>query len=174
MKKWAFILLIGLASCYTEKKAKQQFNKAVLSYPRIPLDYCAAEFPDKPDSVIVYETKTDTLWELLQFYDTTSTNDTIRITDHKTKVVTKTIWRDSIIYRGPNLAEEKRLQLAWTDCQFNNTALVVVNQEKDIEIAEWKAKAKKRWLWIALLIGGAAAYTAFKIFKFKLPINLKT
>ena len=147
----SFLIAVLLYSCYTENKAKQQFNKAVLSYPRIPLDYCAAEFPDKPDSVIVYETKTDTLWELLQFYDTTSTNDTIRITDHKTKVVTKTIWRDSIIYRE-NKAEAERLKLAWTDCQFNNTALVVSNQKKDIEIAEWKAKARKKgWMFWGLI-----------------------
>ena len=156
MKKWAFILLIGLVSCYTEKKAKQQFNKAVLSYPRIPLDYCAAEFPDKPDSVIVYETKTDTLWELIQFYDTTSTNDTIRITDHKTKVVTKTIWRDSIIYRE-NKAEQERLNLMLVNCQDNNNVLVGKLDEKDKLIAEWKGKARKKgwmfWGLILLIIG---------------------
>ena len=164
MKKWAFILLIGLSSCYNQKKATTQFNKAVLSYPKIPLDYCAAQFPDKPDSVIVYETKTDTLWELLQFYDTTSTNDTIRITDHKTKVVTKTIWRDSIIYRE-NRAEQERLQLGLLACQTNNGITLVKNATLERELSEWKKKAKTRWLWIALLIGGAAAYTGFKIFK---------
>ena len=156
MKKWAFILLIGLSACYSEKKAKTQFNKAVLSYPKIPLDYCAAEFPDKPDSVIVYETKTDTLWELLQFYDTTSTNDTIRITDHKTKVVTKTIWRDSIIYRE-NKAEQERLNLMLVNCQDNNNVLVGKLDEKDKIIAEWKGKARKKgwmfWGLIFLIIG---------------------
>src|SRR6187399_1836020 len=145
MKKWAFILLIGLASCYTEKKAKQQFNKAVLSYPRIPLDYCAAEFPDKADSVIVYETKTDTLWELLQFYDTTSTNDTVRITDHKTKVVTKTIWRDSIIYRE-NTANVRRCELVLRETQDNNNELIKKIDDRDLLIADWKKKAKTRWL----------------------------
>src|SRR6187399_120780 len=164
MKKWAFILLIGLASCYSEKKAKQQFNKAVLSYPRIPLDYCAAEFPDKADSVIVYETKTDTLWELIQFYDTTSTNDTIRITDHKTKVVTKTIWRDSIIYRE-NRAEQERLQLGLLACQTNNGITLAKNTKLEQDLVSWKKKAKTRWLWIALLIGGAATVAIFKVIK---------
>jgi len=156
MKKWAFILLVGLASCYTEKKAKQQFNKAVLSYPKIPLDYCAAEFPDKPDSVIVYETKTDTLWELIQFYDTTSTNDTIRITDHKTKVVTKTIWRDSIIYRE-NKAESQRVQLALNDCQNNNNVLLAKLDAVEKDRDKWKGVARKKgwmfWGLIFLVIG---------------------
>jgi hypothetical protein len=165
----ALILLLVLlfSSCYSERKAKSQFSKAVVAYPQIPLDYCANQFPDKPDSVIVYETKTDTLWELIQFYDTTSTNDTVIITDHKTKVVTKTIWRDSIIYRE-NKADQERINLMLIDCQRNNNVMVSKLDEKDLLIAEWKGKAKKRWLWIALLIGGAAAYTGFKLYsKFK-------
>lgn len=164
MKRLTVILLIGLSSCYTEKTARNQFSKAVVAYPEIPLDYCANQFPDKPDSVIIYETKTDTLWELMQFYDTTSTNDTIRITDHKTKVVTKTIWRDSIIYRE-NRAEQERLQLGLLACQTNNGIMLAKNTKLEQDLAGWKKKAKTRWLWIALLIGGAATVAIFKVIK---------
>ncbi len=169
MKKWTFILLIGLASCYSEKKATSQFNKAVLSYPHIPLDYCSSTFPDKPDSVII---KTDTIVEIATMdslvYDTLllKHDSLLMRTIVKTKIVT--VRKDSIIYRGPNLAEEKRLQLLVNDCQTNSNAILKSNQDKDLIIAEWKGKAKKRWLWIALLIGGAAAFTAFKIFKPKI------
>src|SRR6188768_1606844 len=113
MKQIAIILFIGLnvASCYTEKKAKQQFNKAVLSYPRIPLDYCAAEFPDKPDSVII---RTDTIINIATMdslvYDTLLLNhDTTLI---RTIVKTQKIYikKDSIIYRE-NKAEQHRLEL---------------------------------------------------------------
>jgi len=45
MKKWAFILLVGLASCYTENKARQQFSKAAIAYPKLPADYCATTYP---------------------------------------------------------------------------------------------------------------------------------
>ena len=177
MKRLAIILLIGLSACYSERKAKSQFSKAVVAYPQIPLDYCADQFPDKPDSVIV---RTDTVTEViindpvLEVTDTAyfDTSNCKPITIIKTKTIT--IRKDSIIYRGPNLAEEKRLNLILIECQRNSNVLVAKLDEKDKLIAEWKKKAKTRWLWIALLIGGAAAYTAFKIFKFKLPINLKT
>ncbi len=167
MKRLTIILLIGLASCYSEKKATTQFNKAVLSYPHIPLDYCAERFPDKPDSVIVVTDTVMGAYVVDSLVIDTLLHDT---TLFRTIVKTQKIYikKDSIIYRE-NKAESQRLQLALNDCQTNNNAILKSNQDKDLIIAEWKGKAKKRWLWIALLIGGAAAFTAFKIFKPKLP-----
>ena len=166
MTKYLIIAIFLLSSCYSEKKATSQFNKAVLSYPHIPLDYCAAQFPDKPDSVII---KTDTLINIATMdslvYDTLTKDSSIYRTIVKTQKIY--IHKDSIIYRE-NKAEQQRLQLALNDCQTNNNLILKSNQDKDLIIAEWKGKAKKRWLWIALLIGGAAAFTAFKIFKPKI------
>ena len=158
------IFILFLLGC---NKAQRQLEKTQLylfKHPEFTAEVCAEKFETKPDSVIVYETKTDTLWELIQFYDTTSTNDTIRITDHKTKVVTKTIWRDSIIYRE-NRAEQERLQLGLLACQTNNGITLVKNATLERELSEWKKKAKTRWLWIALLIGGAATVAIFKVIK---------
>jgi len=173
MKKWTFILLIGLVSCYSEKKATSQFNKAVLYYPHIPLDYCAAQFPDKPDSVII---KTDTLVEIATMdslvYDTLllKHDSLLMRTIVKTKIVT--VRKDSIIYREKK-AESQRIQLALNDCQKNNNVLVSKLDAKDLLIAEWKGKAKTRWWWIAALIGGAVVVTGFKIYKsFKPKINI--
>ena len=170
MKKWAFILCLGLASCYTENKAKQQFNKAVLSYPKIPLDYCAAEFPDKPDSVII---RTDTIINIATMdslvYDTLLLNHDTTLIRTIVKTVKIYINKDSIIYRE-NTANVERCELVLREAQNNNNQLLKDNHEKDLVIADWKKKAKTRWLWIALLIGGAAAYTTFKIWKPKINI----
>ncbi len=163
MKKYLIIAILFFG-CNTAQRQLSKTQEYLFKHPDFTAGVCAEKFPDKPDSVIVYETKTDTLWELLQFYDTTSTNDTIKITDHKTKVVTKTIWRDSIIYRE-NKAEQHRLELALLSCQDNNNAWLNRYSEQERLLAEWKGKAKKRWMWIALLIWGAAAFTAFKVFK---------
>lgn len=170
MKKWAFILLIGLASCYNQKKATTQFNKAVLSYPKIPLDYCAAQFPDKPDSVII---RTDTIINIATIdslvYDTLLLNHDTTLIRTIVKTVKIYINKDSIIYRE-NKAEQEQLKLAWMDCQTNNGVTLAKNAQLERELNDWKHKAKTRWLWIALLIGGAAAYTAFKILKPKINI----
>ena len=164
MKKWAFILLIGLASCYNQKKATTQFNKAVLSYPKIPLDYCAEQFPDKPDSVII---RTDTIINIATMdslvYDTLLLNhDTTLI---RTIVKTQKIYikKDSIIYRE-NRAEQERLQLALFECQKNAGLILQENNNLKTSLATWRKTAKIRWWWIALLIGGFVGTIAFKIF----------
>ena len=165
-------MAIFLFSCNTAQRKLEKTQEYLFKHPEFTAGVCAEKFPDKADSVIVYETKTDTLWELIQFYDTTSTNDTIRITDHKTKVVTKTIWRDSIIYRE-NRAEQERLQLGLLACQTNNGITLAKNAQLERELNTWKHKAKTRWLWIALLIGGAATVLVFKVIKGikpKLPV----
>jgi len=38
-------VIIAFTSCYSERKAKSQFSKAAVAYPKIPADYCAATFP---------------------------------------------------------------------------------------------------------------------------------
>jgi hypothetical protein len=170
MKRLTFILLIGLASCYNQKKATTQFNKAVLSFPKIPLDYCAAQFPDKPDSVII---RTDTIINIATMdslvYDTLLLNHDTTLIRTIVKTVKIYINKDSIIYRE-NTANVERCELVLREAQNNNNQLLKDNHEKDLVIADWKKKAKTRWLWIALLIGGAAAYTAFKIWKPKINI----
>ena len=62
------------------------------------------------------------------------------------------------------------MKLAWIECQTNNGVTLAKNAQLERELSDWKHKAKTRWMWIALLIGGAAAYTAFKIWKPKINI----
>lgn len=40
-------ILVVISSCYTERKARDQFSKAAIAYPIIPAEYCADEYPAK-------------------------------------------------------------------------------------------------------------------------------
>jgi hypothetical protein len=87
-----------------------------------------------------------------------------------TKVVTKTITKDNIIYRE-NRAEQERLQLALLSANKNITDLIAKNTVLEQDRNDWKGKAKTRWWWIALLIGGFVGTIAIKVFgKTKFPI----
>src|SRR5688572_17671694 len=142
MKILAFILLFGFVACNTEKRALEKTQLYLFKHPEFTAEICAEQFPDKADSVIV---KTDTLTEII-FMDSLVFNTDTLFRDSLgfkyrtiTKVVTKTIRKDSIIYRE-NKAETQRVQLALNDCQYNNNLLLKNNQEKDLIIAEWKKK----------------------------------
>jgi hypothetical protein len=65
--------------------------------------------------------------------------------------VTKTIRKDSIIYRE-NRAEQERLQLALFECQKTTAALVQKNTVLEQDRNDWKGKAKKRsWMFLGLI-----------------------
>ena len=158
------IIVFFLFGCNTAQRQLEKTQEYLFKHPEFSAGYCAEQFPDKADSIIVFETKTDTLIDFMSLMDTTLINDTIQIKETKTKVVTKTIWRDSVIYRE-NRAEQERLQLSLFECQKTITAIVEKNTVLEADRNTWKGKAKTRWLWIALLIGGAVGYVGFKVFK---------
>ena len=154
MKKWTFILLFGLLACNTEKKALSKTQLYLFKHPEFSAGYCAEQFPDKADSVIV---KTDTVTEI-QFMDSivfdtdTLYKDSLGFKYRTiTKVVTKTIRKDSIIYRE-NRAEQERLQLALFESQKTTAALVQKNTILEQDRNEWKGKARKRgWMFLGLI-----------------------
>ena len=164
----AFILiaLLGaMAGCNPEAKNLRKTQEYLFKHPEFSSGYCAEQFPDKPDSVIV---RTDTLIEIATMdslvYDTLSIlHDTTLI---RTIVKTQKIYirKDSIIYRE-NRAEQERLQLGLLACQNLNNHLLDNYNNQGKQLDEWKKKAKTRWLWIALLIGGAATVAIFKVIK---------
>jgi len=172
MKKWAVILFIGLVGCNKAQRQLEKTQEYLFKHPEFTADVCAEQFPDKPDSVIIREVSTDTVTQVEQLTDTLRYNDTIRITEYKIKTVKVTVRKDSIIYRE-NRAEQERLQLGLLACQTNNGITLAKNTKLEQDLADWKKKAKTRWLWLALLIGGAAAFTVFKVYKGikpKLPV----
>ena len=169
MKKWAFILCLGLAACNAEKRTQRY----LFEHPEFTAGVCAEQFPDKPDSVII---KIDTITEIIFMDSIVKDTDTLYRDSlgfkYRTiiKVITKTIRKDSIIYRE-NRAEQERLQLGLLACQTNNGITLAKNAQLERELNTWKHKAKTRWWWIALLIGGFVGTIAIKIFsKTKLPI----
>ncbi len=168
MKKY-LIIAIFLFGCNSAQRQLTKTQEYLFKHPDFTAGVCAEKFPDKPDSVIV---KTDTIINIATMdslvYDTLyyDTSNCKPITILKTKTIT--IRKDSIVYRE-NRAEQERLQLALLSCQTNNNAWLNKYSEQERLLAEWKGKAKKRWLWVALLIGGAVAYTGFKVYsKFKI------
>jgi hypothetical protein len=167
IKASVFITIIFASGCNSEKKALRKTQEYLFRHPDFSAGYCAEQFPDKPDSVIIkeLETITDTLWGLN--YDTVINRDTVTIIQTKTNTVTKVLRRDSIIYRE-NKAEQHRLELQLDKCQSNYNSLLDKYNEQGKLLVSWKGKAKTRWLWIALLIGGAVAYTGFKLYSKKL------
>lgn len=168
-----FIAAVLLFSCDVEKRSLNKTQLYLFKHPEFSAGYCADQFPDKADSVIVRDTVTTTDTVLFQdgIRDTivNINNDTVRIIEWKIKIVTNTIRRDSVIYRE-NKAEQRRLELALLSCQDNNNNWLNKYTEQEKLLASWKGKAKQRWLWIALLIGGVVAYTGFKLFKTIKPI----
>jgi len=152
MKKWTFILLFGLLACNTEKKALSKTQLYLFKHPEFSAGYCAEQFPDKTDSVIV---KTDTVTEI-QFMDSivfdTLFRDSLGFKYRTiTKVVTKTITKDNIIYRE-NRAEQERLQLALLSANKNITDLIAKNTVLEQDRNEWKGKARKRgWMFLGLI-----------------------
>ena len=101
MKKWAFILCFGFLACNVENRQKSKTQLYLFKHPEFSAGYCAEQFPDKADSVIV---KTDTVTEI-QFMDSivfdtdTLYRDSLGFKYRTiTKVVTKTITKDNIIY----------------------------------------------------------------------------
>jgi len=153
MKKWAFILLVGLASCYTENKARQQFSKAAIAYPKLPADYCATTYPVKDSIIRDTLLTTDTLVTPGQdLTDTITINDTVRITVTKTlpaKIITNTVRIRDTIYQT-NTAEVSA-------CKIDNSRLTALLVSVTADRDKYKAKANKRgwmfWGLIFLVIG---------------------
>lgn len=95
MIKYLLIITL-LASCYTERKAKGQFGKAVTAYPGLGAVFCALTYPCEINPVVSDTvTVTDTIYSGGDtVFDTILVNDTLWVT--KTvqlpgRVITKTV-----------------------------------------------------------------------------------
>ena len=145
-----FILIGALSAlgCYNQRKATNQFSKAVVAYPKIGADYCGDAYP-VPDSIIkgdsVFTTDTVTYFEQLSDTVMIQDFDTVRVYITKTlpaKIITNTIHTiDTIIKEGGGTLAKL------TSCQIDNSRmtglLVTVTADRD----KFKAQAKK-WGWM--------------------------
>ena len=161
MKYIIIILLVFLSSCYTERKAREQFAKAAVAYPDIPAEYCATEFPVK-DSLVtdtIYTTDTLESFDTLQVTDTVVSKDTVRIRITQTlpgKTITNTIRiKDTIFQR--NTAAEKL-------CELERGKVINLLQAKT---AEYDGMKKKRNIWMIIAICSLAVNALFIYLKIK-------
>lgn len=154
------LLLILLCGCYTERKAKEQFSKAAIAYPKIPAEFCANEFPVKDSIITDTLLTTDTLYvEGLSDTIMIQDFDTVRITITKTlpaKIITNTVHiRDTIIRENT---------AALKSCEIDKSKTIDLLVKKTAEADKYKGQAKKRgwimWGLIALLI----AYVGLRIY----------
>lgn len=163
MNKYLILLLL-LAGCNTESKTLHKTQLYLFEHPEFSAGYCAEQYPVK-DSVVARDSISfDTLY-MDQVPDTSYqylSGDTVFITKYQTKYITKTIRKDSIIFRR-DAAEEIRLNLSLQDFQKNNNDLLAKYNKLEEERNEWKGKAKTRFWWILLLIGGGIVFTFFKL-----------
>lgn len=147
-------LIFGLFGCYTERKAKNQFAKAVVAYPKISAEYCANEFPVK-DSLITDTLRTsDTI--LIQGGIKEDTiimrvNDTVRITiirELPGKVITNTVHiRDTIIRENT---------AALKSCEIDKSRLIALTEQQAAQIKKYKGQSTTRgyimWGLVALIV----------------------
>lgn len=137
------LLILILTGCYSEKKARQQFDKAATSFPKIPAEYCADEFPIREETIRDTLRTTDTLYSDMVIYDTIMVQDfdTIRMYITKTlpgKVVTNTIRITDTIIRE-NTADLKL-------CVIDKSTLTDLLSKKTAEADKYKGRAKTRGL----------------------------
>jgi hypothetical protein len=171
-----------ITGCNTEKRALRKTQRFLFEHPEFSAGYCAEQYPVK-DSVRVRDSiYYDTIYQdpaILEYADAPA-DASIPAPDENPpqmeaptiKYIIKTHRKDSIIYRRDG-AEERRLQLALQACQGNNNDLQNKYAALEEDRNAWKGKAKTRWLWIALLIGGAIGYTVIKFRKNILSIKNK-
>lgn len=156
------IIILLLASCYSQKKATEQFNKAALNYPEIPATFCANEFPVKDSVIKDTVITTDTV--LIQSGITEDTiivkvKDTLRVTiirELPGKVITNTIHiRDTIIRENT---------AALKSCEIDKSKAIGLLVKKTDEAEKYKGQAKKRGLFMWGLLALIAAYIGLRIY----------
>jgi len=143
MVKYLFILFL-LSSCYTARRAKQQFSKATVAYPALAADYCAITYPIKERVIIGKDsTRIDTLWaDGDTHFDTVYSfmKDTVYITRFAPgKTIRETFYRVDTIYQM-NTAAIAALQL-----QLGDALEISVANAKSSN--KWEGRAKQRLLW---------------------------
>jgi len=152
----AFVLILllfvlSLCSCYSLRKAKGEFGKAVTAHPEIGAEYCAITYPVKEviiqgkDSITV-----DTLWGAGETqFDTvySHSKDTVYITKFiRGNTIRETIIRTDTVYKV-NTAEIAA-------CRLQQGKIVDILTDKTAEAKKFK---DGRNMWRKIAIGLMAA-----------------
>jgi len=158
------LIVLAFTSCYSERKAKSQFSRAAVAYPKLPAEYCAITYPIKDSIIKDTLITTDTV--LVQGQDITDTifGDTIRITTVRYlpgKVITNTFHITDTIYQENTEA--------FKACQLDNSTIADLLRMKTKESDKYKGQSTKRgWImWGLLLL--IALIIGFKVYGFFKP-----
>ena len=149
MIKYLLIILL-LCSCYTERKAKGQFGKAVTAYPGLGAAFCAIAYPCetnpvRSDTVTVYDTiytGGDTV------FDTILVNDTVRVTK-TVQLPGKVITRTLTIHDTVRIKDQAALKV----CELARDEATRLQGEERAERMKYQGRARK---YLYGLIGAGA------------------
>lgn len=160
MKLIIFIGVLFLFGCYTERKAKEQFGKAVSSYPEIGSNFCAITYPPK-DTTIRDTTRTSETIYLPgeERTDTVKVLDTIRIT--KTIKLPGSHTRDTVWITNTVKVTD---QAALKSCDLERQKVVNLLVAKTADYDKMK-KTRNIWMIIAIccfVIIGVGTYLKLK------------
>jgi len=148
-----------MSSCYSERKAANQFGRATAAYPGIAANFCAVTYPPKerttPGATVIIR---DTLPGLVHM-------DTTRVMD--TMVITRFI-------QGPTIREVSTRvdtivvvnQAEVTACRLDLTKTLGLLKEKTDEAAKWREIARTRF-WVIFGLGALLAGAGVWIVKRK-------
>lgn len=148
MKTKISLLLLLLIGCNPVKQVlRDQEKLEEVAKVVVKGGWCASDttFITKSDTLV----EVDTLLQVDTITDTYILNDTTYITKWKTKTITKTLTiRDTL---KSYIVDNARVRLLQAD-----------SSRLAYELNTWEGKAKRRQLWIFLLIGAIGLYFYIK------------
>ena len=162
------LLAILLSGCYSQRKAQNQFAKAVAYTPELAATYCALTFPIKEkiikgkDSVIV-----DTLWGEGETITRTLV-ERVRDTVYITKYIQGNTIRETIV-RTDTVVKENTAALAAARLELGKALTIAT--DKTNEATKWRKIAKKRF-WVIAGMGAAMALGIFAMIRRKIVKKL--
>ncbi|CAB4137636.1 hypothetical protein UFOVP321_48 [uncultured Caudovirales phage] len=145
--RYLFLVLLFIGCNPVKQVLRDQAKLEEVAKVVVKGGWCASDttFITKSDTLV----EVDTLVQVDTITDTYIFNDTVYITKWKTKTITKTLTiRDTL---KSFIVDNARIRLLQTD-----------SSRLAYELNEWEGKAKRRQLWIFLLIGGIALYFYIK------------
>jgi len=145
--KYIFLLILLIGCNPVKQVLRDQDKLEQVAKVVIAGGWCANDttFITKSDTLI----EVDTLVEVHTDVQIRNINDSVYVTNWKTKNIIKTLTIHDTL--KSYIVDNARVRLLQTDsARLSN------------EVIEWKGKAKKRQLWIFLLIGVIGAYFYIK------------
>jgi hypothetical protein len=132
------MMIIGCNSCYTERTAQRQVDKAHHRYPLVPATFCSERYPPTDSISIVKEYIPG---EDLVFTDTLVEFQTLRDTAVVTKYITRTVRTTDTLRYTRYVQQENKAGLIVKDA-------VIKKCSEENALLRQSNDSKTCWLWI--------------------------